>query len=239
MEWLQKAAVLTRLVDRLRDKGSRCGATRVQKSTLYLQELMKVPLGFNFTMYKHGPFSFDLRDELSNLEIDNLLKTEPVWPHGTDIVVSDQGRYIQGTRRKTLARFESRIGFVADTLGGRAVGDLEQLSTAFFVNLHKSRYQLSPSASVDERARKLAELKPHISIQSAKSAIEEHRAIAISEAAGLYRLLAERIGQEHQRQKAATLFQKFVKASAEIYISKREIIVGFGRRSYNPVLAEA
>ena len=178
MEWLQKAAVLTRLVDRLRDKGSRCGATRVQKSTLYLQELMKVPLGFNFIMYKHGPFSFDLRDELSNLEIDNLLKTEPVWPYGTEIVVSDQGRYIQGTRRKTLERFERRIGFVAETLGGRAVGDLERLSTAFFVDLHKSRYQLSPSASVDERARKLAELKPHISIQSAKSAIEEHRAIS-------------------------------------------------------------
>ena len=52
-------------------------------------------------------------------------------------------------------------------------------------------------------------------------------------AAGLYRLLAERIGQEHQRQKAATLFQKFVKASAEISIGEREIVVGFGRRSHN------
>ena len=46
-------------------------------------------------------------------------------------------------------------------------------------------------------------------------------------------VLAERIDQEHQRQMAATLFQKFVKASAEISIGEREIVVGFGRRSYN------
>ena len=56
-------------------------------------------------------------------------------------------------------------------------------------------------------------------------------------AAGLYRLLAERIGQDCKRQKAATLIQKFVKASAEISFGGREIVVGFGRRSRNPVLA--
>ena len=58
-------------------------------------------------------------------------------------------------------------------------------------------------------------------------------------AAGLYRLLAERIGQDCQRQKAATLFQKFVKASAEISVDEREIVVGLGRRSHNPVLVKA
>ena len=58
-------------------------------------------------------------------------------------------------------------------------------------------------------------------------------------AAGLYRLLGERIGRDCQRQKAATLFQKFVKASAEISVDEREIVVGFGRRSHNPVLVKA
>ena len=50
-------------------------------------------------------------------------------------------------------------------------------------------------------------------------------------ATGLYRLLAERIGQDCQRREAATLFQKFVKASAEISIGECEIIVDFGRRT--------
>ena len=59
MDRLRRAAILTQLVGNLRREGSWCGETHVQKATFFLQELMEVPLGFNFVLNKHGPFSFD------------------------------------------------------------------------------------------------------------------------------------------------------------------------------------
>ena len=55
MERLERAALLLRLVDRLREKGSPCGLTHVQKATYFVQDLMDVPLGFRFVLYKIWP----------------------------------------------------------------------------------------------------------------------------------------------------------------------------------------
>jgi len=44
---------------------------------LFLQDLMRVPLELEFILYKHGPFSFDLRSELTSLRADELVKLEP------------------------------------------------------------------------------------------------------------------------------------------------------------------
>ena len=82
MDRLRRAALLTRLIELLRKKGSWCGETHIQKSTFFVQNLMKVPLSFDFILYKHGPFSFDLRDELTGLRADGLIRLEPQWPYG-------------------------------------------------------------------------------------------------------------------------------------------------------------
>jgi uncharacterized protein YwgA len=60
MDRLRRAAILTRLIEQLRNGGSWCGETHVQKATFFLQELLNVPLSLDFILYKHGPFSFDL-----------------------------------------------------------------------------------------------------------------------------------------------------------------------------------
>jgi len=77
MDRLRKAALQTRLIEQLRKEGSWCGETHVQKATLFLQDLMRVPLELEFILYKHGPFSFDLRSELTSLRADELVKLEP------------------------------------------------------------------------------------------------------------------------------------------------------------------
>ena len=55
----------------------------------------------------------------------------------------------------------------------------------------------------------------------------------------LYRLLAERIGQGHERERPRTLFRKFVRASAEVVVASDSLTVRFGRRAHNPVLEAA
>src|SRR6266545_4036200 len=64
MKRLQRAALLTELVEQMRAHDSWCGETHLQKATYFLQELLDVEMDYDFVLYKHGPFSFDLRDEL-------------------------------------------------------------------------------------------------------------------------------------------------------------------------------
>ena len=168
MERLRKAALLTRLVQKLHEHGSWCGETHIQKATYFLQTLTGVPLEFDFILYKHGPFSFDLRDELTALRADALLGLEARRPYGAQIVSTEQSDYIQNHYPKTLAKYEDRIEFVAQQLGSRGVVELERLATALYV-----KETLGENASKEERAEKLTTLKPHIPKENAQTAVEE------------------------------------------------------------------
>jgi hypothetical protein len=168
MDRLRRAALVTRLIERLRQKGSWCSETHVQKATLFLQDLMHVPLGFDFILYKHGPFSFDLRDELSSLRADELIELEPQRPYGPRITTTDRSTYIQGIYSKTLERYDNSISFVAEKLGGKGVTDLERLATALYVT-----QRTEAGTSIDHRAAKLTALKPHIARDDAVAAALE------------------------------------------------------------------
>jgi hypothetical protein len=135
---------------------------------LFLQNLMGVPLGFDFILYKHGPFSFDLRDELTSLRADELLQLEPQWPYGPRFAPTERSDYIQRNCSKTLAKYDDCITFVARKFGGKGVAELERLATALFIT-----QGTNGDASVDERAMRLTTLKPHIPLDSAARAIEE------------------------------------------------------------------
>lgn len=58
-------------------------------------------------------------------------------------------------------------------------------------------------------------------------------------ASALYRLLANRLGERFRTAEPASLFRKFVQASATVDISEERIEVTIGRRSYNPELIKA
>lgn len=172
MDRLRKAALLTRLIEGLCSKGEWCGKTHVQKTTYFVQELMGVPLGFQFILYKHGPYSFGLRDELTALRVDGLLEREPRI-YGAQLVPTKQCVYIQGLYPKTMAKYERSIGFVVDKLGGKRVVELERLGTAFFVS-----DRLEEGKAVYIRAKKVTELKPHIPTEKARDAVREVDRIA-------------------------------------------------------------
>ncbi|WP_449244054.1 hypothetical protein [Desulfobacca acetoxidans] len=168
MDRIKNAAIILRLIDKLREKGSWCGETHIQKATFFLQELMQVPMEFDFILYKHGPFSFDLRDELTALRADGLIELEPRWPCGPRLASTDLNEYIQKLYSNTIARYDKKITFIAEILGDKGVTELERLATALYVTKNRTFETLNA-----ERAEELTELKPHITLESAKNAIEE------------------------------------------------------------------
>ncbi len=165
MDRLQQAALLTYLMKRLKDYGSWCGETHVQKSVFFLQALMDVPLGFEFILYKHGPFSFDLRNELTGLRADGLIKIQSRPPYGPQFVLTDQSNYIQELYPKTLRKYDDQVHFVAKKLGNRNVAELERLATALFLTRHET-------LPLEDRADLLVRKKPHIDETNARHALE-------------------------------------------------------------------
>jgi hypothetical protein len=168
MDRLKRAAIITSLIESLRERNSWCGETHVQKTALFLQELMEVPLGFEFILYKHGPFSFDLRDELTSYRADELIVLEPQWPYGPRIATTSRSSYIQGINSKTLAQYKSCISFVAEKFANKGVADLERLATAYYLT-----QRAEAGTSVAKRAKEITEVKPHISKEDAQAAVKD------------------------------------------------------------------
>ena len=169
MKKLQRAAVLISLVQEMKENGSWCGETSIQKATYFLQELVEVPLDLKFILYKYGPYSFDLTDELTALRADSILSLHVPDPqYGPSFAPGELSELILGHFPKTVARFDERVKFVASKLGNKGVAELERLATALFV-----RKKYEEITSQIARAAKLRKLKPHVTEADAKKAVEE------------------------------------------------------------------
>jgi uncharacterized protein YwgA len=168
MKRLQKAVILADLTDRMRDHGSWCGETHIQKAVYFLQELFKVPLGYRYMLYKHGPFSFDLRDAITEFRVYDIFKLEPRQvPYGPSLRTTRNVETLKGHYPKTLSNYGRHISFVAKTLGGKGVASLERLATALYVSLEDK------SDATEDRAVRIHDLKPHVSLDSARNALKE------------------------------------------------------------------
>lgn len=161
----QKKAVISKLVESLQEQGSWCGETHIQKAIYCLQEVTSVPLEFNFILYKHGPFSFDLRDELTAMRAYGFLdiRLNP-YPYGPSLCITEMAKALIQDLPKTLQKFNKKINFIAETLAGKGVAELERLATALYVAREEGL------KDIDERASIIHKLKPHVSIAEANAA---------------------------------------------------------------------
>lgn len=168
MSRLVQEAILAGLARRLDAQGSWSGETHIQKAAYLTHELFSVPFDFEFILYKHGPFSFELRDELGSMEADRLLERQPQpAPYGPRFLVTERGCDLEERLTQTMSRYAAGLDWTAEQLGSRGVAELERLATALWVTREDE------AEDVEERAQALCEIKPHISREDAVAAIEE------------------------------------------------------------------
>lgn len=167
MNRLVQQAVLVGLARRLAEQGSWAGETHLQKAAYLLSELRDVDFDFDFILYKHGPFSFELRDELSCMYDDGLIESFVPDPrYGPQLLVTEEGQALERELKRMTERYGESLDWVSGALGGRGVMDLERLATAMWLTRRKS-------GSVRERAESLVRIKPHISLDDAITSVEE------------------------------------------------------------------
>ena len=168
MERYEEAALILSLMERLRENGSWCGDTHVQKTAYLLKELCSVPLSFDFILYKHGPFSFDLEDALTLLRARGTIEIEPVLGYGPKLSTTDRATRLIAQHQETIERYSQELDFVAQQFSQKGVAELERLGCALYITLERGG--LVPAA---ERAEYLHELKPHISVSDAEDSVSE------------------------------------------------------------------
>lgn len=172
MERLKKLALILELADKLREKGSWCGETHLQKTVYFLQEMAKVPTEYDYILYKHGPFSFDFRDEIYSLISDRMMKLTPQpYPFGPSLETTEVSEKFRSKFKVTLKRYGCSINFLTEKLACEGVASLERLSTALYVFLKK------PNEDQAVQAKTIVELKPHVSFEKALSAVQELESI--------------------------------------------------------------
>jgi hypothetical protein len=175
MKRLQRRAIILSLVESLLQRDSWCGETHIQKATFFLQKLLQVPLGFDFILYKHGPFSFDLSDELMAMRADHLVQLKSRPPYGPSIVPGENAGRLKDLFPKTIKRYKERVEFVAKELGSFGVAELERIATALYVSLSDST---RGDDVINERAAWITKVKPHISLVEAHRSLESRWEIA-------------------------------------------------------------
>ena len=191
MERFERYALICNLLNAMRKAGSWCGETHVQKSVFFLQELFDAPIGYRFILYKHGPFSFDLRDELAAMSADDFVRTESRMPeYGPSYVVSGRANLLK--EYSGLARrFARQIEWVAQRIASRNVTELERLATALYVLKQGPR-----NANTEALVRLIHNLKPHVPPDQAEKALEAVQMMR-SEAQRLGLLSELRVTSDH------------------------------------------
>lgn len=168
LDRLQKASLIITFIEKLRINGSWGGETHVQKAMYFLQHMAELPLGFTFILYKHGPFSFDFRDELGGMFADGLLENEIIaFPYGPSLNPTPSGKRIRDIFAASIQIYQNKLDFVAERLGNKGVVELERMGTALYVTLEDEKLDQ------ETRSTRLIELKPHIKIDEAREAVQQ------------------------------------------------------------------
>lgn len=166
MKTIQRDGIVLELIEALRKEGSWCGETHIQKASYFLKEMAEIQFDFPFILYKHGPYSFDLSDELAMMRADSLIGWEERHEsYGASFYVTEVGERFKDRIPKTLGKYRPSILFVARKFGDRGVRYLEKISTALYVTKE------ADSRDKKARAERITEIKPHISLKDAEDAV--------------------------------------------------------------------
>ena len=123
--------MLVSLVKALKTQDSWCAETNVQKSCFFLQ-INRCPPRPGVVLYKYGPYSFELTDELNAMRADSLLTLRNRDPrYGPCYVPGDLADSLLQRYPKTVTTYAGQVAFVAQRLGNKGVADLERVRLPF------------------------------------------------------------------------------------------------------------
>lgn len=172
MNYLDRAAILLAIIERMIYYNERCVFNHIQKAVYFLQELLNVPFGYQFIHYKHAAFSPNLKGDLSRmkavqffeLDHDNLdpLCIVPGPRSGLLKKWADSDlRHRERIEPITVNLYKRYIDIITSYLAGKHTTEIERLTTALYVLTNENHVS------------RICQLTPRVSREQAASAIDK------------------------------------------------------------------
>lgn len=156
-------ALTLNLIECLHKNKSWCGETHIQKNMYIFESVFNIQEKLNFTLYKHGPYSFILHDIINELYGLKFIEAQQKPPYGPRICLTEQGRSFMERQKVSV---EDELNEITSHFGGETVQALEKHATALFI------LQKNPHENISHRASELHRIKPHISLEDATEATQ-------------------------------------------------------------------
>ena len=165
-----RLALMAAISDQWKAKASILGRTALMKLCFFLQESRGLPLGYSFSLYSYGPFDSDVLSDLGTAVRLNVLKEGIVYYSSGTGYEYQPGSDIGSVRNLAsdfLRENAANIEWAVDTFGNKTAGELELLSSAFFV----AKYQ-NP-ADIAHLIDQVELIKPHFSREQIQRGVDE------------------------------------------------------------------
>ncbi len=151
------------------NKGSWCGETHLQKAVYFLKEVFRAPIDFEYILYKYGPFSFELRDELTEMRacsLFDLMVKEAGY--GPSYVPTPKGGEFLEKHQGTISDNLQSIDEISEILSDKGVKELEGMATALWI----IRNEKAVGQDLDAITKKVTKYKPQINADDARKSAE-------------------------------------------------------------------
>jgi len=159
------------MIETLRAQGNRTGKTHIIKGLFLAIAAGLLDVPFQFFLYKHGPYSIDIEESIEQMKSYGGAEMEPAFD-GYGVLLSP-GKMASFVKQRVELSDETlrALQHVCEFLQFKNVGQLERLATAAWIRTREG------ITDPDEVARRLHELKPHISQAEARVADREVSAL--------------------------------------------------------------
>ena len=171
----EQHCLIAAMVERMRESDGWAGETHIQKGLYFWKTLCGAPFSYSFILYKHGPYSFDLHNDMGQMMADRILTLEPRYPYGPSFLPGRSATSLAKRYEETLKRHRGSMEFIVTSVGNLDVRTLERYATALYV------IKGHPGINDTELERMITKLKPHISSEQASEALRAVR-ILVDEA---------------------------------------------------------
>lgn len=162
----RKYRLILEVIRGLNAAGSWAGKTHVIKTLYLLKAANGLNIPQNYILYMHGPYSFEVEDDLAMLKMLDAVEEEDRHPgYGASLVVGHNARVIEGQADLTPDE-KQRIQQICQAVGTANVKELEARATGAWVWTEEQVH------NPDRVAHRVNELKPHIPVEVARKHFE-------------------------------------------------------------------
>ena len=156
------------------------GKTALMKLIYILQQVYKVPLGYNYSIYTYGPYSAEVMNEIDFAEQSELISINTV-PYnagymGYHLECRDKAYEVVNDVNGSLSKYAEIVNEVISCFGKKTAKELELSATIIYAYTNyyeKARESSDVNKGIIEIVKKIKPLFPVDSIRQEYEALEE------------------------------------------------------------------